>query len=236
MTRGADMTRVLKRSLVLAALCILFTIPYFHHLIFREGLTRLPKGLNPQFLLGAQLFLLFILCFLAALVGFSFSKRFELPGLGNRKRLVRSIPFLVIAAATMGSLSYLLFDRHFARISPRSYPGDLLYLVTVPFKEALTDETILRLCLVTLGVGLLKRRIAGVVLASVVASMFKVKYFHFIGMTTGLGSLFVMQMFLSFAFNVILGYLFVTYGLLFSMVLRLLLGIKYCLVAGVLGV
>ena len=65
--------------------------------------------------------------------------------------------------------------------------------------------------------------------------MFTVKYFHYIGMTTGLGGLFVIQLVLSFAFNVILGYVFVTYGLLFSMVLRFLLGMKYWVVAGMTG-
>jgi hypothetical protein len=236
MTRGADMRRVMVKSSALAILATLFTLPYFHYLIFSvpdEG--RFLKGINPWDLLLTQLFLLFIVCFLSATVGFSFSKRFALPGFGDPRRFIPSIPFLLMVGGGMIGASYLLFDRYFLEVSPVSYPKDALYLISLPLKGAFTDEIILRLCLVTLGVGLLKRRGAGVILVSALAPLFSMKYFHFIGMESGLNYLFITHFLLSFLANLLLGYLFVAHGLLYSMALRFLFGMKYLAVAWIVG-
>ena len=131
----------------------------------------------------------------------------------------------------MALVSYFLFDRYFFEVSPLSYPKDVLYLVSLPFKGAFTDEVILRLCLVTLSVGLLKRKGAGVVLASAVASFFTIKYFIFMGISCGLNYLFIVQLILSFAANLLLGYLFVTRGLLYAMALKFLFGMKQVIVS-----
>lgn len=236
MTRGTDMRGVLVKSSALSISATLFTLPYFHYLIFTipsEG--RFPKGLQPWDLLLSQLFLLFIVCLLSAMVGFSFSKRFELPGFGDPGRFIPSIPFLLVIGGVMIALSYFLFDRYFFKISPHTYPKDVFYLISFPFKEAFTDEIILRLCLVTLGVGLLKKKGAGVILVSALAPLFTIKYFHFIGLEFSLNYLFVTHLLLSFSANLLLGYLFVTHGLLYSMALKFLFGMKYVVVAWVIG-
>ena len=236
MTRGADMRGVLVKSSALATACTLFTFPYFHYLIFIVlDRYRLPTGLGPWGLLFSQLLLLFIVCLLAAMVGFSFSKRFGLPGFGDWRHLARTIPFLLVLAVGMITLSYLFFDRYFVRISPVSYPKDLLYLISIPFKEAFTEEIILRYCLVTLGIGLFKSKKAGVLLVSALASLFTIKYFHFIGIKVGLDYFFITQLLLSFSANLLLGYLFFTRGLLFCMALRCLFGMKYALVSCAIG-
>ena len=236
MTRGADMRAVLVRSLALATASTLFAFPYFHYLIFivLDG-CRLPGGLDPWGLLFTQLFLLSIACLLSAMVGFSFTKRFKLPGFGDWQHFVRAIPVLLVLAAGMITLSYFFFDRRFVEISPVSYPKDLLYIISIPFKEAFTEEIILRFCLVTLAIGLLKSKKAGVVFVSALASLFTIKYFHFIGIKVGLNYFFITQLLLSFSANLLLGYLFVTRGLLFNMALRFLFGMKYALVSCAIG-
>jgi len=236
MTRGADMRGVLFKSSALAISATLFTLPYFHYLIFdvsHEG--RFPKGVEPWDLLLSQLFLLLIVCFLSGIVGFSFSKRFDLPGFGDPRRFIPSIPFLVVTGGVMISISYFVFDRHFIEISPHSYPEHVFYLITMPFKEALTDEMILRLCLVTLCVGLFKRKGLGVFFVSAIAPFFTVKYFRFIGVEFGSHYLFISHLILSFLANLLLGYLFVAHGLLYSMALRFLLGMKYMVIAWMIG-
>jgi hypothetical protein len=234
-TRGADMRGVLTRSVVLSICCTLFTLPYFHYLIFvARGEGTLPSVVNPWGLLFTQLFLLFLLCLLSAMVGFSFSKRLGLPGLGHLKKVKEDISILLALGALVTLLSYFLFDRFFYRISPLSYPKEGLYLLFLPFKGALTEETILRLCLVTLCIGILKRKGAGILLASVVASLFSIKYFHFMGIGWGFNYLFITQLLLSFAAHLLLGYLFVTRGLFYAMALKFLFGIKYGLVSWVM--
>ena len=168
MTRGADMRGVLTKSLILAVLSTIFAVPYFRYLIFTIPLKgHLPINLGLKGFLVAELFLLFIICLLSSVVGFSFSKRLELPGFGDKSLFIRSIPLLLVLGAVMTVFSYFLFDRHFIELSPVSCPKDVLYLVSYPFKGAFTEEIILRFCLVTLGVGILKSKVAGVVLISV---------------------------------------------------------------------
>jgi len=226
-TGGADMRPVLMKSFALAICSTLFTLPYFHYLIFVVA----PEGPNSWSLLFTELLLLFILSLLSAMVGFSFSGKFGLPGFGDPGSFNRSIPLLLALGTVMALVSYFLFDRYFFEVSPLSYPKDVLYLVSLPFKGAFTDEVILRLCLVTLSVGLLKRKGAGVVLASAVASLFTIKYFLFMGITCGLNYLFIVQLILSFAANLLLGYLFVTRGLLYAMALKFLFGMKQVIVS-----
>lgn len=232
MTQGADTREVLVKSSVMAVAATLLTLPYFHYLIFVVlEASGFPQDLNPWGFLFAQLFLLFIVCLLSAVVGFSFSKRLKLPGFGDPRFVIRSIPLFLILGAIVIALSYFLFDRHFLKISPMSYPKDVLYLISFAFKEVFPEEIILRLCLVTLSVGLLKSKGAGVGLVSVLAPIFSVKYFHFMGIEVGLDYLFITQYLLSFSANLLLGYLFVTHGLLYSMALKFVFGMKYMLVA-----
>jgi hypothetical protein len=198
-TRGADMRGVLAKSLVLAIASTLFTLPYFHHLIsevsYRE---RLPQSTDSFIILLTQLLLLFILTFLSAMVGFSFSSRYKLHGLGDPRALVSSLPLVVAGGAVITVLSYFFFDRFFFEISPASYPRDPLFLLSYPFKRAFTDEIILRFCLVTIAVGLFKSKSAGVVLVSAFAAIATVKYFHFIGLPVGLNAIFLTQLFIGF--------------------------------------
>ncbi len=236
MTEGADTRRVLVKSSVMAFLSTIFIIPYFHYLIFvmgEGGGLSLP-GTRWGFLF-TQLFLVFILCFLSAVIGFSFSTRFDLPRDISLGEIVRKIPLLLLLGGVMITVSYLLFDRYFYEVSPISYPKDLIYLITFPLKGAFADEVILRLCLVTICVGLLKNRGAAVVVVSAISSLFTIKYFNFVGIEFGLNYLCITQLVLSFAANLVLGYFFVTRGLVYSMILKFLFGMKYILLVLVMG-
>jgi len=232
MTRGADMWKVLVKSSALAICSTVFAIPYFHHLIFLAPITTpLPLSLGLRGFLFMELFLLFILCLLSAVVGFSFSERRELPGFGDKTRFIRSIPLLLLLGAVMTALSYFLFDRFFFMLSLASYPKNLLYLVSFPLKAAFTEEVVLRFCLVTIMVGIFRSKMAGVVLASAVAAIFTLKYFQFVGISLHLNYIIVTQLLLSFSANLILGYLFVSRGLLYSMALNFLFGMKYAVIS-----
>ncbi len=233
-TRGADLRTVTLKSLALAICSTIAALPYFHYLIFvatKEGGGRLPDGVNSWELLVTQLFFVLVLSLLSALVGLSFSTKLGLPGLGSMKDLREDMPVLLCLGAVMTFASYYLFDRYFFEVSPLSYPEGALYLISMPFKGAFTEEIILRLCLVTLCVGILKRKGAGMVLASTVASLFTIKYFQFMGIEWGLNYLFMTQILLAFLAHLILGYLFVTRGLFYAMALKFFLGIKYGIVS-----
>lgn len=232
MIRGTDMHGVLAKSLVLAISSTLCTLPYFHYLIFEISLKqRLSESFNPLNLLLTQLLILFILTLLSAMIGFSFANRYELPVLGDPRGLMASLPLVSGGGALMIIFSYFLFDRYFLKISPVSYPMDPIFLLSYPFKRAFTDEVILRFCLVTIAVGLLKSKTAGIILVSVFASIVSIKYFLFMGIAVRLNYIFITQFLLGFSANLFLGYLFVTRGLLYSMCLGFLFGMKYLIIS-----
>jgi hypothetical protein len=187
----------------------------------------LPRGLHAGNFLFTQVLLLFIICLLSAIIGFSFAKRYGLPGFGDHQRFFRILPALLVIGGVVITLSYFFFDRRFFEASPLSYPRDLLYLLSMPLKGAFTEEVILRLCMVTLAVGFLKSKKGGVLLVAVAAPLLTIKYFHFVGMEVGFNYLFVTQIVLSFTANLFLGYLFVVHGLLSAMAFKLFLDMKY---------
>jgi hypothetical protein len=226
MTGNVDIRGVVTKSAVLAALGVIATIPYFHYLVFAASSAPIP-GTDGWTLVAAQLVLVLILLFLSALIGFSFATRLDLPGLGEVRAWLKGLPILIPCGFFLVALSYFAFDRYFLLISPASFPTDPVYLAAVPFKGAFVDETVLRLGLVTIGVGLVRDKAAGVIVTSAVASLFTIKYFEFIGMPFALDPLFVVHLLLSFLGNLLLGWLFVTRGLLWSMTLTFVLDLKY---------
>ena len=228
MTRGANMRGVLIKSSALAVSSTIVTIPYFYYMVFIvQGQGNFSEYASPWYFLFAELFLLFIICFLSAMVGFSFYRRYDLPGFGDLSGFADALPLLLAWATVMVFLSYFLFDRYFMELSPVSYPKDKFYLIFFPFQGAFTDEIILRFCLVTISVGLFRNKWLGIVFVSVLASIFTLKYFNFIGVTLDFGFLLLAQLFLSFLSNLLLGYFFVTRGLIFSMALKFMFGMKY---------
>jgi len=236
MSRGVDLRGVLAKSTALATVTAILNIPYFHYLIFVVPNQRgFAPSLQSWSFLFAEIFLLFMLCLLASMVGFSFVNRFKLPGLGDPKGLIGSLPTLLAVGSAMITLSYFIFDRYFYVISPHSYPQGFLYLFSLPLQGAFTDEIILRFCLVTLCVGLFKRKSAGVIFVSVLASLFSIKYFYFFGINLDLNYLFLIHLVLSFSSNLILGYVFVSRGLIHAIALKFIFGLKYLVVYCAMG-
>jgi hypothetical protein len=226
MTRGADMRSVLLKSGILAVAAVFFTIPYFLHLTRTMG-----SRLDLWGLMGTQLLMLFIVCLLSAVVGFSYSKRLDLPGFGDFKLFLGALPYLILASLALIMFSYVCFDRYFYSISPASYPKHFSWLLSIPFKRALTDEIILRLGLITIGVGLFRDKLTAIVLVSILLPLFSVKYFDFLGLDRGFNYLFIIQLISSFLTNLISGWLFVFRGLLYTMALNFFFGFKYLMIS-----
>ena len=232
MTRQADVRSVVVKSVILATAATGSAIVYFHYLVFDVASGASLGAQDPWTFLSIELVLLWLVLFLSSLVGFSFSQRLGLPGFGRMRDFLVALPLVIIGGLVLVAISYFAFDRYFFAIAPVSFPREPIYLVTIPFKAALADETILRLGLVTIGVGLTKNKGAGVILMSAVSSLLTVKYFEFIGIPFALNHFYVVYLLLSFLGNIIQGWLFVTRGLAFSMALKFVIGCKYLLITG----
>lgn len=232
LTKGLDFHRVIINAVVLASVATMLTIPYFHYLIktiIRGNLSGTISG--SSYFLIFQLSLLFVICLLSAVVGFTFGKRYILPGFGVFRSYIQDLPWLIAAGTGLLIISFVFFDRYFFNLSPGSYPKEYFYLMAIPFKGAVAEELILRFGLVTIGVGICKNRFAAVVLVSVFATLLSIRYFTFIGMDIAFSYIFIVQVILTLLVNCILGYLFVTRGLVYAMTIKFVLGFKYLMVA-----
>lgn len=227
MTRQADLRSVVVKSTVLSLLGAASATGYFHYLVFAVSGGAVPSGRDPWVFMAVELVLLALLLFLSALIGFSFSTRLDLPGFGKIRDFIYALPALVAGGIALVALSYVVFDRYYFMVAPATFPRETIYLAALPFKAALADETILRLGLVSIGVGLTKNKGAGVVLMSAVSTLFTVKYLEFVGLPFMLDHFYVVYLLLSFFDNILLGWLFVTRGLLYSMALKFVIGCKY---------
>ena len=115
-----------------------------------------------------------------------FTKRLNLPGIGDISRWRNELPYLIGAGLTMMVITYLAFDRYFYSVSPESYPDLSVYMIFLPIKGAFTDELILRFGLVTIGVGICRNRYGGAVLVAVFATILSFKYLEFAGVSAGM--------------------------------------------------
>lgn len=226
----------MPKSVFMALASVLFAAPYFSHMLHLSSIPAiLTAGIGLYPFLAMELFLLFLLCLLCAVAGFAFAGRHGLPGLGDRSVFAKDLPWLFLLGMALMILSILFFDRRFREISPSSYPGDLIYLFTFPLKGAFTEEIILRLGLVTIGAGLFKRPGAGVLFAAILSVLFSMKYFQSIGISLRMTGIILPHIFITLAANLLLGYLYVTRGLMHAMGLNFFLKLKYTAVACVIG-
>lgn len=232
LTQGAHKGAVVGRSLLLGLLATLFTLPYFHFLIFS---THRPEeafpAVNPWKLLAGQASLLFLICVLSVMVGLSFAARLGLPGLGNVRATALEWKRFALIGFVLGAVSFITFDQWFVRIAPAAYPVDLAVLLSLPFKMALTEEIILRLCMVTLAVGVFRIKWAGVLAVALAAPFLAFKSIRFFGLEEISGALVVVHLLLSFAANLVLGIIFITHGLFSCLIVKFAFALKYFVVA-----
>ncbi len=232
LTREALSAGVLIKSSALACVATFLSVPYFHYLLVQApGQNSMQSFPNPYGILFSQSGLYFVICLLSIMVGYGFKSRYRLPGFGRIDQWRKSLPALLLIGLSVLVFSYLVFDRYFMAVSPVPPPDSFVYLIAIPLNGTLTDELILRFGFVTLGVGLCRNKTAGVALVAFFAAMLTEKYFRFTGIEPGMDHLFAIRFVLAFSINFLLGYLFVTRGLLYSMTVRLVLGLRYPLLA-----
>ena len=230
LTGGAAPGAVVRRSLLLGAAATLSALPYFHFLVFSASRTA-ARQTDPWALLAGQASLLLLVCVLSAMVGLSFASRRGLPGLGSPAALREEWKGLALIGAVLGAASFILFDQWFARVSPAAYPRSPLVLLSIPFKTALTEEIILRLCMVTVAAGVFRRNWAGVLVIALLAPLLGFKSLRFLGLENLSGALIAVQLLLSLLSNLVLGAVFVSRGLLSCLVVKFAFGLKYLAVA-----
>jgi hypothetical protein len=227
MTRGAKPGRVVREASLLTIFALIAAFPYIRYLLDIAVGRGMLGAETASVVFVTDLFLLGVLLFLCGLVGLSFAPRHRLPGLGLTKQVARDLPLVIFGGLALAVVTFFLFDRYFYDVSPVSYPTSILMLVCLPVKGAVTDEVILRLGMLTLAVGLLKQRDAGVMLVAGLAALMSLRYFQFLGIQMGFNYMVIVHLLISFVGNLALGYLYVRRGLMHAMIFKAVYGTRY---------
>jgi len=232
MAGGQRYRDVIIKSAGLAVPAAILAIPYFYFLLYDFPRQSGPDSLqNAQALLWGQTAMIFVICLLSGFAGSVFTRRLDLPGLGDIRRWKKEVPYLAAAGLALMLFIYLTFDRYFYAVSPGSYPDLSLYMVLLPLKGSFTEELILRYGLVTIAVGICRNRYGGAALVAGFATILSLEYFEFAGIPLAWNYVCIMQLILAFLANLILGAVFVTRGLLAAMTIKLMLEMRYAVAA-----
>lgn len=232
MAGGQRYRDMLVKSAGLAVPAAILAIPYFYFLLFDFPRQSGPDSLqNAQALLWGQTAMIFIICLFSGFAGSLFTPRLNLPGLGNLRQWKQEALYLAAAGLALMLVIYLAFDRYFYTVLPGFYPDFSLYMVLLPLKGAFTEELILRYGLVTIAVGICRNRYGGAAMVAGFATILSLEFFQFAGISLEWNYICIMQLILAFLANFILGAVFVTRGLLAAMTMKLMLEMRYALVA-----
>jgi len=118
---------------------------------------RLPAAEVLNNLALKQSVVVFFIAFLCALVGFLYSERLRLPGLGAWRGLRRWLPLGLGLGLVLTPLSYLGLDRALHALIPEVFPNPWYWALADMLGEALTQEVIARFGLFTIGLYFLDR-------------------------------------------------------------------------------
>ncbi len=232
MAGGQRYRDMLIKSAGLALPAAILALPYFYFLLFdfqpESGLSGFD---NAPALLWGQTAMIFIICLFSAFAGSLFTPRLNLPGLGNLRQWRKEALYLAAAGLALMLFIFLTFDRYFYTVLPGFYPDLSLYMVLLPLKGAFTEELILRYGLVTIAVGICRNRYGGAAMVAGFATILSLEFLQFAGIPLEWNYICIMQLILAFLANFILGAVFVTRGLMAAMTMKLMLEMRYALVA-----
>ena len=149
-----------QNAIILSGLTMLLSYPTFLHrygaaadLIF----LRPPAAGQLQLLALGQSIVIFGLASVCSLVGFLYSDRLSLPGMGRKEAFPAWLGIGLLAGLAFAYPSWWISDRGLLRTAPGLEPSAWQVSLARMLGEALTQEVIARFGLLTIGVYLLRR-------------------------------------------------------------------------------
>lgn len=232
-----------KRALWLSAACAAGTLPYVFHSYFVRYASVIDgkrEAFSPSFLLttatgvdiplygliARDICLIFLAYYLCSLCGFSWGKKGDHPGLGSVKKVREELLFLFRSAFCVDVILYTVLDRWLTVAHPNLYPSDVLGVLVFMVKSACFEEVVFRFGFLTLIYRLYPNRHAAVWVSSFLYAVAAVKTFTFMGLDYGLNYLTVISFVSRFLSGLLLGYVYMLWGLLPVMVFRMFIGAR----------
>ncbi len=225
------MSRVWERfsqSAALSAVALLAVAPHIYYLgavAHTERLLARYPGLTLEEIFKFDLMKVGILIVISSLVGFFFSQRNGLPGLGSLRSALK--PWWLLAAApVLGAFLYLTVGRAIAQRMPGLYPVSVFWALVVLLKGAVFDELVARFGMMTLVSGVTRRPWIAILLQAVFFTAIAVKDLGIWGVS-GASALFWASIATTFVVHLVYGGLYARRGLLCAMFFHGLVDLRF---------
>ena len=232
----AEMNERVKEAVILAGACFLASFPLMYDQVPAMMAPQLLAPLTPDQTLNYVLYhvlLIFAAALLCALVGFLYSPRLQLPGLGDWKRERRWLPLYLLAGLAVVPVSYYLIDAELRRRLPGYFPESVLWALGHTLGRTLAPEVIARFGMTTIAVYLVRwlggkghpwPAVLAVALFGAVGSWIAQGR---LGLQPGLNLFTLTGVGLAFGSNLVFGEIYLRRGLWVVLAVRLGIELKY---------
>lgn len=150
-----------KNAVFVATLAMFASLPMFHYRFLHLGehlFGRQPSSQQAYYLALSQSFLVMAAAFLSALVCFLYQDRLDLPPFGRLMDGAAGLLSGLAIGAMLTPVVYFACDSEILRRIPLLFPKSGLYALAHMAGAAITQETIFRMGLMSIGLYFLKRR------------------------------------------------------------------------------
>jgi len=207
----------LRDVFLMGLLTFLFVYTYFIYLVrvgFAEKISRdvSPERMN-RFLL-AQLIVMLAVCLICSAVGFFFSRRYGLAGLGDFQSLKKSLPWIFGIVAVGAPAAFFLYDRSFHVLAPGYYPTKWTWALAVAFSTAFSGEIIARFGMMTIFMGIFRNFKLANIAQSLFVTALAIRSLYLADHPFGLNYITMIGLVFSFAGSLAAGWIYYRYGIL----------------------
>ena len=212
------------KGLRLAALSTLIVLPYqlYSYFVGYRGIIekRFAQASIPA-LFVRDIFLLFVALLISSTAGFAWSKGKGLVGFGKWEGTKKDLKWLIPLGIALSVITAIVFDKNLFREFLEKFPKNPF----APFRSAFFEEVICRFGIFSIAYRLSRSISLSIVIAAVFNVAVALKGFYFIRPQVA-ADLFIAILAMKFGFALFLGYFYSKKGLISTMLLQFLIGLK----------
>ncbi len=223
----------LWRNIIYSGVFILIAIILAFPYIYYMNVYSTPNNIiveNQIIPWGAVLKLVLVIL-ISCLIGFSWSKKVGLGGIGNLTDLRCNLKKIIVYGAFIGLLVYIFGDRYFIKLAPRFYPTQLKFAVFVPFYAAFVEETFARFGTMTLFAKIFRNRQIANILAALIFAIGHVNMFQVAGIIYRLNYITFGSFVLNLCISLFFGYIYWKKGLTTAMGIHFIANLRYVVIS-----
>jgi len=232
---GKKLKDVIVDSSLLTLATFVISYPYLYHWLvhkpdqlspYNERVTAMTSQQIAMFDF-AEIAMFMIAVFLSSFIGFGFSEKYKLKGLGSLAILKKDIIYILVIAVPLNIAIFFAFDRMLMQKIPTLYPNVPVWGLAKAFLTSSTFEIVSKFGLVTIVMGVFKNRHVAVILPAVFFAFIVRNTFADYGVEYGFNYLAVAGTLSTLIYGIVSGYVYIKRGLLTAMALRFVLDLKY---------